>query len=236
MASTIASAVVGECDFLNRRSAPRSSSRWWPTPVLASVNPSVLCTCAPNSSSMRSRPMSPDPAATNALQERLGGQFDEMRTSHVELIGTTISRLLDGSPGYNGKKTDPVDKPGEGATPLKITLDTSNIHHYLVGAQGALPVDAAGNPGADPMCTTVATSGAAGPGGPRGGDRTECRGREQHAMGGSDGSADVPVVLGVGLHDGSGIPAEAQKFSVEKFGETVHGCGDERTRHPCVRL
>jgi hypothetical protein len=25
-------------------------------------------------------------------------------------------------------------------------LDTSNIHHYLVGAQGALPVDAAGNP------------------------------------------------------------------------------------------
>jgi len=32
------------------------------------------------------------------------------------------------------------------ATPLKITLDTSNIQHYLVGAQGALPVDAAGNP------------------------------------------------------------------------------------------
>src|SRR4026207_1100179 len=116
--------------------------------------------------------MSPDPAATNALQEGLGGQFDEMRTSHVELTGTTISRLLDWSPGYNGKKTDPVDKPGEVATPLKITVDTSNIHHYLVGAQGALPVDAAGNPGADPMCTTVATSGAAGPGGPRGGDRT----------------------------------------------------------------
>ena len=66
--------------------------------------------------------------------------------SHVELIGTTISRLLDGSPEYNGKKTDP-DKPGaKGATPLKIALDTSNIHHYLVGAQGALPVDAAGNP------------------------------------------------------------------------------------------
>ncbi|WP_235189394.1 manganese catalase family protein [Williamsia sp. D3] len=121
----------------------------------------------------------PDPAAANALQEGLGGQFGEMRTmmqylfqsmnfrgdasskaykdllqgvgteeiSHVELIGTTISRLLDGSPEYNGKKTDPVDKPGaKGATPLKIALDTSNIHHYLVGAQGALPVDAAGNP------------------------------------------------------------------------------------------
>ena len=121
----------------------------------------------------------PDPAAANALQEGLGGQFGEMRTmmqylfqsinfrgdaaskpykdllqgvgteeiSHVELIGTTIARLLDGSPEYQGKKTDPVDKPGaKGATPLKIALDTSNIHHYLVGAQGALPVDAAGNP------------------------------------------------------------------------------------------
>jgi Mn-containing catalase len=32
------------------------------------------------------------------------------------------------------------------ATALKITLDISNIQHYLVGAQGALPVDAAGNP------------------------------------------------------------------------------------------
>lgn len=120
----------------------------------------------------------PDPAAANALQEGLGGQFGEMRTmmqylfqainfrgpaakpyrdliqgigteeiSHVELIGTTISRLLDGSPGYTGKLTDPLDTPGKGgATPLNIALDTSNIHHYLVGAQGALPVDAAGNP------------------------------------------------------------------------------------------
>ncbi|WP_404432391.1 manganese catalase family protein [Microbacterium lacus] len=120
----------------------------------------------------------PDPAAANALQEGLGGQFGEMRTmmqylfqsinfrgptakpyrdliqgigteeiSHVELIGTTISRLLDGSPRYQGKKTDPVDAPGAGgATPLSIALDTGNIHHYLVGAQGALPVDAVGNP------------------------------------------------------------------------------------------
>ncbi|ONI61261.1 catalase [Leifsonia sp. ALI-44-B] len=120
----------------------------------------------------------PDPAAANALQEGLGGQFGEMRTmmqylfqamnfrgpaakpyrdliqgigteeiSHVELIGTTISRLLDGSPQYQGKPTDPLDKAGAGgAIPLNIALDHSNIHHYLVGAQGALPVDAAGNP------------------------------------------------------------------------------------------
>lgn len=76
----------------------------------------------------------PDPAAANALQEGLGGQFGEMRTmmqylfqsinfrgpdgkpykdliqgigteeiSHVELIGTTIARLLDGSPRYRAR-------------------------------------------------------------------------------------------------------------------------------------
>lgn len=120
----------------------------------------------------------PDPAAANALQEGLGGQFGEMRTmmqylfqsinfrgpkgkpyrdllqgigteeiSHVELIGTTIARLLDGSPRYQGKPTDPLDTPGAGGdVPLRLALDDGNIHHYLVAAQGALPVDAAGNP------------------------------------------------------------------------------------------
>ena len=121
----------------------------------------------------------PDPAAANALQEGLGGQFGEMRTmmqylfqsmnfrgdaaakpykdllqgvgteeiSHVELIGTTISRLLDGSPEYQGKKTDPLDKAGSnGSTPLESALSVGNIHSYLVAAQGARPVDAAGNP------------------------------------------------------------------------------------------
>jgi Mn-containing catalase len=114
----------------------------------------------------------PDPAAAHALQEGLGGQFSEMRTmmqylfqsfnfrgeakpyrdlihgigteeiSHVELIATTINRLLDGSPQYQGNGT-----PGEGgSTPLRMATSTSNIHHYLVGAQGAMPVDAAGNP------------------------------------------------------------------------------------------
>jgi Mn-containing catalase len=120
----------------------------------------------------------PDPAAANALQEGLGGQFGEMRTmmqylfqainfrgpegkpyrdliqgvgteeiSHVELIGTTIARLMDGSPRYNGAKTDPLDKAGSGgATPLESALSVGNIHSYLVAAQGARPVDAAGNP------------------------------------------------------------------------------------------
>jgi Mn-containing catalase len=67
--------------------------------------------------------------------------------SHVELIATTIARLTDGSPRYNGSATEPVDEPGRGgATPLADALSMGNIHHYLVGAQGALPVDAAGNP------------------------------------------------------------------------------------------
>ena len=67
--------------------------------------------------------------------------------SHVELIGTTISHLLDGAPGYHGRKTDKLDTPGaQGATPLSVALDPGNIHHFLVGAQGALPVDAVGNP------------------------------------------------------------------------------------------
>jgi Mn-containing catalase len=85
-------------------------------------------------------------ASSKPYKDLLQGVGTE-EISHVELIGTTISRLLDGSPQYQGKKTDPIDKPGaRGATPLKIALDTSNIHHYLVGAQGALPVDSAGNP------------------------------------------------------------------------------------------
>ena len=114
----------------------------------------------------------PDPAAANALQEGLGGQFGEMRTmmqylfqsfnfrgkakpyldliqgvgveeiSHVELIATTINHLLDGSPRYQGK--DMGD--GQGGTPLNLALGQGNIHHFLVGAQGAMPVDAVGNP------------------------------------------------------------------------------------------
>ncbi|MBO0794781.1 MAG: manganese catalase family protein, partial [Ktedonobacteraceae bacterium] len=119
-------------------------------------------------------PDEPDPAAARALQEGLGGQFGEMRTmmqylfqsfnfrgnsnakpyrdliqgigieeiSHVELIATTITRLLDGSPRYQGNGT-----PGAGgSTPLNMALSQDNIYHYLVGAQGAMPIDSAGNP------------------------------------------------------------------------------------------
>lgn len=116
----------------------------------------------------------PDPSAANALQEGLGGQFGEMRTmmqylfqsfnfrgnakpyldliqgigteeiSHVELISKTIARLVDGAPGYNGKKFDVPGKGGE--APMDMAKEQKNPHHFIVGAQGALPVDAAGNP------------------------------------------------------------------------------------------
>jgi Mn-containing catalase len=116
----------------------------------------------------------PDSSAANALQEGLGGQFGEMRTmmqymfqsfnyrgkavvyrdliqsiateeiSHVELISKTISTLLDGAPGYYGNK---YDTPGnEGKPVMEKSKETQNPHHFIVGAQCALPVDAAGNP------------------------------------------------------------------------------------------
>jgi Mn-containing catalase len=120
----------------------------------------------------------PDPAAANALQEGLGGQFGEMRTmmqylfqainfrgpqgkpykdllqgigteeiSHVELIGTTIARLLDGSPRYNGKATDPLDKAGSGgATRWSRRCRRATSTTTSSPRRARCPVDAAGNP------------------------------------------------------------------------------------------
>jgi len=115
-------------------------------------------------------PDKPDPAAAKVLQEALGGQFGEMRTlmqfsfqsanfrgkakqyrdlirgimleelSHVELVQTTINQLLNGS-GDEG-----VGSVAEDATPLDTALENVNPHHYIMGAQASLPVDAAGNP------------------------------------------------------------------------------------------
>lgn len=119
-------------------------------------------------------PDEPDPSAANALQEGLGGQFGEMRTmmqflfqsfnfrgnatpymdliqgvgieeiSHVELITKTISQLLDGSPRYQGDQYEATSKNGDAA--LDMAKEQQNPHHYIIGAQSALPVDAAGNP------------------------------------------------------------------------------------------
>lgn len=55
---------------------------------------------------------------------------------HVELISTTINMLLEGS-----TSNEPPNRK-----PLSVALEAGNIHHFLVGAQSAMPVDSAGNP------------------------------------------------------------------------------------------
>ncbi|MFE9275171.1 manganese catalase family protein [Paenibacillus glucanolyticus] len=115
-------------------------------------------------------PDKPDPAAAKVLQEALGGRFGEMRTmmqyffqssnfrgnkaqyrdlirgvfleeiSHVELVQTTINQLL------NGSGEEVPGNAGVDGAPLDEAVRHANPHHYIVGAQGSLPVDAAGNP------------------------------------------------------------------------------------------
>ncbi|GAA0379998.1 manganese catalase family protein [Bacillus horti] len=116
------------------------------------------------------KPDRPDPAAAKVLQETLGGQFGEMRTmmqyffqssnfrgkekqfrdllrgvfleeiAHVELVQNTINQLLDGAgeslPGNAGVDHAPLDE----------AIKHANPHHFIMGAQSSLPVDAGGNP------------------------------------------------------------------------------------------
>ncbi|MGX6441890.1 manganese catalase family protein [Neobacillus sp. K501] len=115
-------------------------------------------------------PDKPDPAAAKVLQETLGGRFGEMRTmmqfffqssnfrgnqkqyrdlirgvfleeiSHVELVQTTINQLL------NGSGEDAVGAEGFTGAPLEEAIKHANPHHFIMGAQSSLPVDAAGLP------------------------------------------------------------------------------------------
>ncbi|MCZ8535125.1 manganese catalase family protein [Psychrobacillus psychrodurans] len=116
-------------------------------------------------------PDQPDPAAAKVLQEILGGHFGEMRTmmqyffqssnfrgketqfrdllrgvfleeiAHVELVQNTINQLLNGS----GESSAPGNAGVDGA-PLNDAIKHANPHHFIIGAQASLPVDAAGNP------------------------------------------------------------------------------------------
>ncbi|MCK1998683.1 manganese catalase family protein [Psychrobacillus psychrodurans] len=116
-------------------------------------------------------PDQPDPAAAKVLQEILGGHFGEMRTmmqyffqssnfrgketqfrdllrgvfleeiAHVELVQNTINQLLNGS----GESAVPGNAGIDGA-PLDEAIKHANPHHFIIGAQASLPVDAAGNP------------------------------------------------------------------------------------------
>lgn len=115
-------------------------------------------------------PDKPDPSAAKVLQETLGGRFGEMRTmmqfffqssnfrgnqkqfrdlirgifieeiSHVELVQTTINQLL------NGAGEEAVGAGGSTGAPLEEAIKHANPHHFIVGAQSSLPVDASGIP------------------------------------------------------------------------------------------
>lgn len=115
-------------------------------------------------------PDKPDPSAAKVLQETLGGRFGEMRTmmqfffqssnfrgnqkqyrdlirgvfleeiSHVELVQTTINQLL------NGSGEEAVGAGGTTGAPLEEAIKHANPHHFIMGAQSSLPVDAAGIP------------------------------------------------------------------------------------------
>ncbi|MEC1613485.1 manganese catalase family protein [Bacillus mojavensis] len=116
------------------------------------------------------KPDKPDPAAAKVLQEILGGHYGEMRTmmqyffqssnfrgkqkqyrdllrgifleeiAHVELVQNTINALLDES-GCAGVGSQGIDH-----APLDEAVKHANPHHYIIGAQSSLPVDAGGNP------------------------------------------------------------------------------------------
>lgn len=117
------------------------------------------------------KPDKPDPEAARVIQEALGGQFGEMRTmmqyffqssnfrgketqfrdlirgvfleeiAHVELVQTTINQLLNDS----GESSSPGNS-GMDHAPLDDAVKYANPHHYIMGAQASLPVDAGGNP------------------------------------------------------------------------------------------
>lgn len=67
-----------------------------------------------------------------------------MEISHVELVTKTILRLLDGAPEYPGKKFETPGKGGKDT--MDMVKEPKNPHHFIMRAQSALPVDAAGNP------------------------------------------------------------------------------------------
>lgn len=115
-------------------------------------------------------PDQPDPAAAKVLQETLGGQFGEMRTmmqyffqssnfrgkekqfrdllrgvfleeiAHVELVQNTINQLL------NGAGVSQAGNAGQDHAPIDEAVKHANPHHFIVGAQASLPVDASGYP------------------------------------------------------------------------------------------
>lgn len=72
-------------------------------------------------------------------RDLLRGIFLE-EIAHVELVQNTINALLDESGGEG------VGSQGADQAPLNEAVKHANPHHYIIGAQSSLPVDAGGNP------------------------------------------------------------------------------------------
>jgi len=115
-------------------------------------------------------PSDPDPNGASAVQELMGGRFGEMSTlmnyffqsmnfrgrqqarpfydlvaniaaeewGHVELVGATINNMLTGA--------TPIDDGKAPKASLSGVKDVRMHHHFLVGGQGALPVDSQAKP------------------------------------------------------------------------------------------
>lgn len=74
------------------------------------------------------------------FRDLLRGVFLE-EIAHVELVQNTINQLLNDS----GESAVPGNAGVDGA-PLNDAVKHANPHHFIIGAQASLPVDAAGNP------------------------------------------------------------------------------------------
>nr|WP_279628401.1 manganese catalase family protein [Paenibacillus ferrarius] len=61
--------------------------------------------------------------------------------AHVELVQNTINQLPNDSVNSTG-----VGNAGINGAPLDEAVKHANPHHFIVGAQASLPVDAGGNP------------------------------------------------------------------------------------------
>ncbi|GGA31387.1 hypothetical protein GCM10010917_15590 [Paenibacillus physcomitrellae] len=59
---------------------------------------------------------------------------------HVELVQHTINQL------FTGSGEEAPGKGGANGAPLQEAINHVNPHHFIIGAQSFLPVDAAGNP------------------------------------------------------------------------------------------
>ncbi|SDD50516.1 Mn-containing catalase [Paenibacillus sp. UNCCL117] len=73
------------------------------------------------------------------FRDLLRGVFLE-EIAHVELVQNTINQLL------TGAGVSQAGNAGQDRAPIDEAIKHANPHHFIMGAQSSLPVDAGGNP------------------------------------------------------------------------------------------